>query len=138
MQCNPWTYLVGGAIAMILVIWLLSSGGEQSVNDQLAHTTDEALESAESAREDTHALFSAIGQYRLLTIALGTLAPIGLAGWALYLVWRRDPGELELIEQYERLSHERSSQPLPTSKRAALRRVHQRRLTRRSRPCETS
>jgi hypothetical protein len=99
-----------------------------NVNEQLAQTTQQAVESADQAHQQSVTMHAAIGRYRLIGAGVGIAAALGLAGLALWLAWRSEPEAVELLEQHHRLIDEHRSLPTPAKRRRLQTPVDQRRL----------
>jgi hypothetical protein len=102
-------------VAALGAFMLFSSS--PSVNEQLARTTQQAVQSAEKARQASVSIHAAVGRYRLIGASLGIAAALGLAGLALWLAWRSEPETVELLEQHQRLIEEQRSLPTPSHRR---------------------
>ena len=84
---------------------------DANVNEQLAQTTQQAVESADQAHQQSVTMHAAIGRYRLIGAGLGLAAALGLAGLALWLAWRSEPESVEILDQYQRLIEQQRALP---------------------------
>jgi hypothetical protein len=74
---------------------------DANVNEQLAQTTQQAVESADEAHQQSVTMHAAIGRYRLIGAGVGIAAALGLAGLALWLAWRSELEAVEVLEQVD-------------------------------------
>ena len=98
--------LAGMVLAMAGVGVFMFLNPSRSVNEQLAQTTQQAVESAEQARQESISMHAAISRYRLLGAGVGIASALGLAGLALWLAWRSEPETVEILDQHQRLIEE--------------------------------